>query len=404
MRRPVIVLALADIISLLGTRLSMIAIPWLVLTTTGDPMLTGVIGFAEMLPYILAKALGGPLIDRMGARTVAMTADMGSMVVVGLVPLLHFYGVLSFETLVPVVVVLGALRGPADAAKQAMVPAVAALAGVTLERITGLIGIIDRLAGAAGAAAAGALVALFGAAPAIIVTAGAYYLAALIIAFGLSLHPAKRAETQDDLSYFAELREGWRFFRVDPVLVSIVAMVAATNLIDQAYFAVLLPVWVNTFGNAALLGALLAVFSAAAVIGSALAAWLGPRLPRLMVYTVAFLVCGAPRFLFFAFETPLSAIFVLLAVTGLASGFINPIIAAVIFERVPAPLVGRVSSLVGALTWGLIPLGGLVGGGLINTVGLSAAFAACGIAYFVVTMLPLVVPTFRALRPTAVNI
>ncbi|PYB77011.1 MFS transporter [Rhizobium wuzhouense] len=396
-RHPVFVLALADIISLLGSRLSMIAIPWLVLTTTGDPMRTGIIGFAEMLPYILAKGLGGPLIDRVGARVVAMTADMGSTIVVTLVPLLHFSGALSFEILVPIVVVLGVLRGPADAAKQAMVPAVATLAGVKLERITGLMGIIDRLAGTAGAAAAGALVAVFGAAPAIILTAGAYCLAALIIAFGLRLHPVQRAEVAGDQRYRVQFNEGWRFFRRDPVLVSIVAMVAATNLIDQAYAAVLVPVWVKSVGNAALLGAVLAVFSGAAVIGSAFAAWLGPRLPRLLVYTVAFLVCGAPRFLLFAVDAPLPAIFFMLLVTGFASGFLNPIIAAVIFERIPAPFVGRVSSLVGALTWGLIPFGGLVGGGLITTIGLSAAFAICGAFYFVVTMLPLAVPAFRAM-------
>lgn len=396
-RYPVIALALADISSLIGTRLSMIAIPWLVLTTTGDPMRTGFIGFAEMLPYILAKAFGGPLIDRIGARAVAITADMASMIVVGLVPLLHFNGVLGFDILVPIVAVLGGLRGPADAAKQAMVPAVAAGAGVKLERITGLMGIIDRLAGTAGAAAAGALVAVFGAAPSILVTAGAYLLAAFIIAFGLKLQPAPRAEAEDHRPYVAELREGWRFFRRDPVLVSIAAMVATTNLIDQAYFAVLLPVWVNAVGNAALLGGLLAVFSGAAAIGSALAAWLGPNLPRLTVYTVAFLMSGAPRFLFFAVDVSLPAIVVLLAVTGLASGFLNPIIAAVIFERIPAALVGRVSSLVGALTWALIPFGGLVGGALITTIGLSAAFITCGLTYLVVTMLPLTVPSFRAM-------
>ena len=34
----------------------MVAIPWLVLTTTGSPRWTGLVAFAEMLPYVLAKA------------------------------------------------------------------------------------------------------------------------------------------------------------------------------------------------------------------------------------------------------------------------------------------------------------------------------------------------------------
>jgi MFS family permease len=246
-------------------------------------------------------------------------------------------------------------------------------------------------------ASSGALVAWVGAAPAMTATAGAYLLAAATLGFGLTSRPRAPDEAGTRPFYFAELWHGWRFFRADPVLVSIVAMVAVTNLIDQAYAAVLVPVWAKEAGNAALLGALLAVFSAAAVGGSALAVWLGPLLPRLTVYTAAFLVCGAPRFLLFAFDTPLVAKFALLAVTGLASGFLNPIIAAVIFERIPPALVGRVTSLVGALTWALIPFGGLFGGALAANVGLAAGFSICAFSYLAVTLLPLAVPSFRAM-------
>ena len=393
--RPIVALALAEIVSLLGTRLSMIAIPWLVLTTTGDPLLTGFIGFAEMLPYVLAKALGGPLIDRLGARRIAIAGDLASMLAVALVPLLHFTSMLHFETLLPVVILLGALRGPADAAKQAMVPAVAGLAGVPLERITGIMGTIDRLAGALGAAAAGALVAIFGAAPALILTTLTCALAALIVALFL---PLPRIAPSDDAarpSYMSELREGWRYFRTDRVLVGIVIMIAVTNLFDQAYVAVLLPVWVNLVGDATLLGLLLASFSAAAVLGSVLATWLAPRLPRLLVYAAAFLICGSPRSLVFIIDTPLPAIFAVLAAAGFASGFINPIISAVCFERIPPALVGRVNSLIGAFAWMLIPFGGLVGGAFIAAFGLGTAFAISAIAYLAATMLPLALPSFR---------
>ncbi|RYE09013.1 MAG: MFS transporter [Hyphomicrobiales bacterium] len=394
--RPIVALAVAEIVSLLGTRLSMLAIPWLVLTTTGDPLLTGLVGFAEMLPYVLAKALGGPLIDRLGARRISITADLASMLAVALVPLLHFAGALRLETLLPIVVLLGTLRGPADAAKQAMIPAVAALANVALERVTGIVGTIDRLAGALGAAAAGALVVAIGAAPALAATALTCALAALVVAFGLRL-PRPAPATAAKSSYLADLGEGWRYFRTDPVLVGIVGMIAVTNLFDQAYSAVLLPVWASLVGDAALLGSVFATFSAAAVAGAVLATLLAPRLPRLLVYTTAFLICGAPRYLIFLADTPLLAIFIVVATAGFASGFINPIISAVIFERIPAPLVGRVNSLIGAVSWGLIPFGGLVGGALIAAFGLKAAFAISGLVYFAATMLPLAVPAFRGI-------
>ncbi|TAY60263.1 MFS transporter, partial [Rhizobium ruizarguesonis] len=72
MRRggPFLALAAAETLSLSGTRLSTIAIPWLVLSTTGSPVLTGLTAMMEMLPYVAAKALSGPLIDRVGPMPV----------------------------------------------------------------------------------------------------------------------------------------------------------------------------------------------------------------------------------------------------------------------------------------------------------------------------------------------
>jgi hypothetical protein len=70
-----------------------------------------------------------------------------------LVPLLDWLGLLDMPLLLPVVFAMGVLRGPSDAAKQAMVPDIAELAAVPLERVTGLVGAIERLASTAGAAA-----------------------------------------------------------------------------------------------------------------------------------------------------------------------------------------------------------------------------------------------------------
>ncbi|MBO0842414.1 MAG: hypothetical protein J2O46_04455, partial [Nocardioides sp.] len=59
------------------------------------------------------------------------------------------------------------------------------------------------------------------------------------------------------------------------------------------------------------------------------------------------------------------------------------------------PLVGRVTSLVSAAAWGLMPLGGLLGGGLVSWVGLTYALLGVGGAYFLVTLLPVVDRTWR---------
>lgn len=92
------------------------------------------------------------------------------MIVVGLVPLLDLFGLLSVPMLLPVVFAMGVLRGPSDAAKQAMVPDIAALTDLPLERVTGVAGAIERLASTAGAAGAGALIGMIGPGQALLVT------------------------------------------------------------------------------------------------------------------------------------------------------------------------------------------------------------------------------------------
>lgn len=395
---------LAEAISLTGTRVSMVAIPWFVLTTTGSATLTGLVAFAEMAPLVALKALAGPLVDRVGARRVAITADLGSFVVVGLVPLLHLAGLLSFPVLLGLVAVAGALRGPGDGAKHAMIPALVEQAEVPTERATGLASTIERTASTAGAALAGVLIALAGPATALALDAVSFLLsAAILLATTGALRRAADAGVRDEgeadeTPYLHRLREGWRYLRRDPLLLGLSLMVAVTNLLDQAYFAVLVPVWAReNGGGAAAVGTLFAVFSGAAIVGAALASAFATRPPRYTTYLVAFLVCGAPRFFVLALESPMWVVLGLAVASGFGAGFINPVLGAVVFERIPAHLVGRVSALNTALCWSLIPFGGLVGGLLVGGVGMVGALLACGVAYLVATMLPAVQPQWRAM-------
>jgi MFS family permease len=400
----------AEAVSLTGTRVSMIAIPWFVLTTTDSPTLTGVVAFAEMAPLVVMKALAGPLVDRVGARRVAIGADLGSFVVVGLIPLLHLLGTLTFPTLLVLVALAGTLRGPGDGAKHAMVPALVRHGGVPMERATGLSAAVERTASMVGTAFAGALVAVVGPTTALVVDAGSFLASGLLLLATTRALVGDRVEgaaatEEDDAPYLRRLREGWDFLRGDKVLLGICVMVALTNLIDQAFTVVLVPVWAKeTGGGAAAIGLLFAVFSGASIGGAVLASAFADRLPRYSTYLVAFLVGGAPRFLVLAFDTPLWAVLAVMVAGGFASGFINPVLGAVIFERIPDHLVGRVSALNTALCWSLIPLGGVVGGLLIGSAGLTAAMLACGAAYFAVTMLPALQPRWRELdqRPERV--
>ena len=401
---PLVALASATIASVGGTRLSVIALPWMVLTTTGSPVLTGLVGLAELLPYVIAKALAGPLIDRIGARQIAIWSDCLSALALTLIPLLFWLGVLSLWVLLPAVALVGVLRAPADAAKQALVPLVASIGNMPLERVTGILGASDRLAGTLGAAGAGVLIALMGSAPALLANVAAFVLSALLVRFGVPDQEEPGAQNRAK-SYGTDFTEGWHALRSDPVLVGLVVMIAITNLFDQAYAIVLLPVWVQAMAlDVSWVGILLATFSGGAIAGAALAAGLADRLPRLLIYVIGFICAGPMPMLSLAFALPLPAIIALFVIGGFMAGFLNPIVGAILFERIPKPMVGRVIALVGALAWALMPFGGFYAGVLTDNLGVFTALSVTGVLYLAAALSPIAIPAFRQMkRPVPVS-
>ncbi|MFE4974124.1 MFS transporter [Kitasatospora sp. NPDC056651] len=409
--RPLAGVLAATVVSVTGTRVSAIALPWFVLATTGSATMTGLVAFAEMAPYVTVKALTGPVVDRLGPRVVSWTTDAVSAVAAGLVPLLHSQGLLPFWVLLVMVAVIGAMRGPGDLAKSVMVPEAADRARVPMERATGLSGVTERLASTIGPAAGGGLVALMGPLAGLAVNAGTFALGSLIIALALprgmgrSAVPAPPVATAPEagaeqgerpVGYWRMFREGFTFLRSEPLLLAVTVIVGITNLLDAGFVTVLLPVWARESGNGpAALGLCAGVMGATAVVGSLIAAAVASRLPRRTVFFVGYLLCGAPRFLVLAFGAPMWVVLTVFAIGGFGSGFLNPILGAVLFERVPRHLLGRVHALGDSLSWAGIPLGGLVAGASVALVGLIPSLVAAGALYFGTTTLAGLRPEWR---------
>ncbi|TDO49076.1 transmembrane secretion effector [Kribbella sp. VKM Ac-2527] len=387
-RVPLVAFLVANVVSICGTRVSAIAIPWFVLVSTGSPLKTGLVAMAEMLPLVVCKAVGGPVIDRVGPKRVSVTADTASMVVVALIPLLHTLHVLRFPVLLALVAAAGALRGPGDAAKGTLIPDIATAARVPLERVTGLESTTERLAGFIAFAVAGGLITLVGEVNALWVDAASFGVCALLIRRWVPSNHQKPQTPEED-SYVQRLREGWRFLRTDKLMMPLVLMIAVTNLLDAAVAAVLLPVWIRDHGyGPGHTSLILTSFGLTATAFALLASAIGHRLPRKLVFTLAFLICGAPRFVVMAFDAPVWGVMLVYAIGGIGAGFINPVLGALFLERIPRPLLGRVNSLADAVAWIGVPLGGVVAGMAITGIGLVPALLAAGAVYFVATMTP----------------
>jgi MFS family permease len=381
----------AQAVSITGTRMSMLALPWFVLVTTGSATRTGLVAACEMAPYVLSKALTGPLVDRIGARRICLTGDLVSAVVVGLIPLLHVLSVLSFPLLLVLVALAGAVRGPSDSAKGVLIPDLVAQAGVPLERATGLSAMIERTASTFGPALAGLVIATFGPLTALVFDAASFAVAAgVIFVFVRVARAAPPASEPDSLPYLRRLKAGFAFIRQDRLLRLIVLMVGVTNLLDAAFAVVLVPVWAVEHGHSAsTVGLLFAAMMGTSALSALVAAAIGHRLPRRATYLIGYFVTGLPRFLVLAIaDAPVwLAVGVFLA-SGFGSGVLNPILGAVLFERIPRHLLGRVHALTDSLAWAGIPFGPLLGGALIGLVGLTPVLLAFGLVYLLATTLP----------------
>src|SRR6266540_7286317 len=119
---PLYSLFIANAISLVGSVFSLIAIPWFVLQTTGSATQTGITGFFNVLPVVLAGFFGGTLVDRLGYKRTSIIADIASGITTALIPLLYFTIGFEFWQLM-VLVFLGALLDtPGSTARSALVP------------------------------------------------------------------------------------------------------------------------------------------------------------------------------------------------------------------------------------------------------------------------------------------
>lgn len=391
----------ATAVSALGTRMSFLAVPWFVLTTTGSATATGLVAFAEMAPYVAVGALGGPLVDRAGARLASIATDLAAALLMGGLPVLFALHALSLPALAVLVAGAGAARGAGDTARGVLLPGLSAGAGVPIERASGLFEGASRLAALAGLPAAGVLVGASSPLAVVAADAATFALSGLLV----TLLVSRSAEPDPDPvapagGYIAALGEGLRALRADRLLIGIAAMVLVTNFVDQAGGAVLVPVWAHRVAHSAVvLGLLGGLLSLGAVAGNAFTTWLGPRLPRRLTYAFGYALAGTPRYLAIAMASRLSP--VLLAATvlaGLGAGGINPIVGAIFYERVPRSLQARVLGVFQASAWAGIPFGSLAGGLAVGALGLRAALLGAAALYGLATLAPFVLPVWRGME------
>lgn len=328
-----------------------------------------------------------------------MAADTASVLAVSGIPLLAATEAISYHTLLGLIALAGALRGFGDTAKRALLPRVIADAGLTTERGTTLYDGISRVATLLGLPLAGLLVAAVGPTRVLLVDAATFAVGAVLVSVYVRSGSAGQNPAEDEEGgYAAALRCGFRYVRQDRLIIGIMSMLFATNLFDQAFATVFVPVWVREgpHGPAAL-GVLGSAFGAGAVAGNILWTIFGPRLPRRATFAVCFLIGGPAQLFALALTDRLWLVLAVAALAGTLMATINPILLASVYERIPVRVQGRVMSVLIAFSWAGIPLGGVLGGWAADELGLRTGALLAGIGYLTVTLAPFLFSTWHAL-------
>ncbi|MGC5006236.1 MFS transporter [Streptomyces sp. DT203] len=406
-RKPLAALLAANSISTAGTSLTLIGVPWFVLQTTGSAGRAGFVAFCATLPIVVSAVIGGPVIDRAGRRRVSVASDTVCGLAIAAVPLLHYAGALEFWMLCALMALNGLVHTPGNTARYVLLPDLAEHAGTTITRAASLFDATSRGARMTGAALAGVLIAFVGAETVLLLDAATFGASALLIAAGVrgvrSAEPRKSTAPVSLRTYRAELREGYTYLFGNRLLLAVVVMVLFMNGTDQGWNAVLLPVHAEReLGGATQLGLLTALFGAGGLTGALVYGAVGHRFSRRAVFTVCVVLCGGPRFVVAALTDTTLPLAVTMLLGGLAGGVLNPILTTVMYERVPQRLRSRVS---GAITAGCelaLPVGGLVAGLLVESVGVDGALLALGGVYLLATVSPMIFPVWRTMddRPS----
>ncbi|HRV94719.1 MAG TPA: MFS transporter, partial [Anaerolineae bacterium] len=326
-KRVIYSLFIANAISMTGNQLTLLAIPWFVLATTGSAAQTGITAFFTLLPTVLSTFFGGAFIDRIGFKPASIIADLASGMTVLLIPLLFTAGWLPFW-LLQVLVFLGALLdAPGVTARDALLPELAAAAEMPLERIASLNQIVERSSRLLGAPAAGFLIALVSAQNVLYLDAATFAVSALLVWLIVpNIKIDRPADEIDPTSgYLADLQAGLRYVRQDILILTIVGIVLITNFLDAALASVIYPVFVrDVYGSAIGLGLIFGVSGGGAVVGALIYSAVGHRYSRYKVYVWSFIVVALAR-IPIIFLPPLWIVLTTAAIVGLAAGPLNPI-------------------------------------------------------------------------------
>jgi MFS family permease len=210
-------IALAEVLSSVGTEMTWLALPWFVLTTTHSPARMGIVFAVEVAPTAILGIPAGSIVDRYGARRTMLVCDLARAPLLASFPMLHDAGLLSFPVLLALVAVIGVFTTPYLACQRLILPEVVGEDEARVAQANTVVEGARNGAGLVGPAVAGVLIASIGALNVLWIDAASYAVSFLIVlAFVRVVH-----RVRDDEGAADGMLAGLRYALADPMLRSL---------------------------------------------------------------------------------------------------------------------------------------------------------------------------------------
>jgi Transmembrane secretion effector len=372
--------------SAFGTQMTLLALPWLILESTGSAAQTGLVFAVQVLPLALLGFAGGEVIHRLGARRTMLLADAARAPIVALVPILVAWDALGLGALLVIVATLGVLSVPYFAAQRVLTGELAGPDPRTLTRANSVLEGGLNAAALIGPALAGVLITVLGGAERVLlIDAGTFALSFLLL---LRLVPAGSgpAPRTDTAGIGRGALAGLRALRADPFLrrVLVSTMIFGFQL---RVLAIALPLLAfDRFGGDSRLGGLLvAGYGAGALAGSVATYLISGRVRPPRLIGVAAVQLSVPLWLLVP-DLPVGPLIVAVAVSSAAVPLSNAPFFSMLATRFPDGV--RARAVQAAITVGGItgPVGFLAGGAAMDGFGITPTLLGVAVLSSVATL------------------
>ncbi|MBB5079084.1 MFS transporter [Nonomuraea endophytica] len=354
--------------SAIGSAVGGVALPLTALTVLdASAFEMGLIVAASYVAWIVIGLPAGVLVQRLPMRGVQIAADLARAVAVVSIPLAWWWQALTVAQLVAVALVISFANVVFDVANSTFLPSI--VSKEQLQSRNSLTSGTHAVTQLGGPSAGGLVVQVLGAVPTLLVDAVSYLVSALL----LRTLPERRAEAPAEWPPMrAMIVEGWRFVAHHPVMGPCMWAATAANAVCGAQHALFALYLVRELhASPALLGILLAADGVGTLIGAALTTRITARFGGaraligagfVAVAGALVLPLGAGALGFIAFAVG-SAVF--------AAGVVVLSVVTRTYRQLASPpeLLPRVMATVRFVSWGAIPIGGLLAGGIAGALG-----------------------------------